>query len=143
VERELLGAVAPPSVTRRPVTLILRKVARKPEDILEPSSSCVIRCVQARGPGSSQVSPQATVSNDATHGAHSVTCRRRSGATRGRGLAMPDQTTPDVPSECSPGSRFNGRWFCVGAALMLRPGRRVVGPSARRTAPEVYARAYP
>jgi hypothetical protein len=58
---------------------------------------------------------------------------------------MPDQTTPAVPrlAECSPASRFNGRWFCVGAALTLRPGRRVVGPSARRTAPEVYAGACP
>jgi hypothetical protein len=34
VEREIIGgAGAPPSVTRRLVTLILRKVARKPEDI--------------------------------------------------------------------------------------------------------------
>jgi hypothetical protein len=34
VERKIIGgAGAPPSVTRRPVTLILRKVARKPEDI--------------------------------------------------------------------------------------------------------------
>jgi hypothetical protein len=145
VERDIIGgAGAPQSVTRRPVTLILRKVpaSRRIISPMSPPDRWTFELVRdsrcaGSGPGASQVSPQATVSNGATYGPPPTVSPADAEAEQREGegsrclirLPRPYLDWLNVRQ----GRDFNGRWFCVGASLTLRrqEGRWTLCPPHR------------